>query len=277
MKKYLSGLIKNHYKTIFKSLNASSSKIATINNLELKLSKNCKIGKKNELIYLSPDEIITPYILKNGYWDYEKIKFIKKYSPKQNKIFFDIGANIGLITKQLINLNINFKKFFCFEPDTNSFECLKKNICKSKIVNVYNYGLSNKQMSLKLYKNKFNSGDSSFVKKSSHYEISKTKPINHFFNKNKKEIIKSNIIYKSDTQGMDEIIFLNIHEKYFKKITIAIIEINNHQYLKKNLELFLKKIKKFKVHQNKNFQNLSIKQIISKIKNKEEFDLFMSK
>ena len=46
MKKYLSKLIKNHYKTIFKSLVESESEYLSINKLEVGLKKNCKLGKK---------------------------------------------------------------------------------------------------------------------------------------------------------------------------------------------------------------------------------------
>ena len=63
MKKYLSKFIKNHYKTIFKSLVESESEYLSINKLEVELKKNCKLGKKKNKIYLIPDEIITPFVL----------------------------------------------------------------------------------------------------------------------------------------------------------------------------------------------------------------------
>ena len=165
MKKYLSKFIKNHYKTIFKSLVESESEHLLINKLEVKLKKNCKLGKNTDKIYLIPDEIITPFVLKNKYWDYEIIKFIKKHKIKTNYVFLDIGSNIGLVSKQLIESNIKIKKFLCFEPNKNSFECLKLNLSSNKEVNLYNFGLGLKNQNLKLYKNKMNSGDSSFIKK----------------------------------------------------------------------------------------------------------------
>ena len=112
MKKYLSKFIKNHYKTIFKSLVESESKYFSINKLEVELKKNCKLGKKKDKIYLIPDEIITPFILKNKHWDYEIIKFIKKHKIKTNNIFLDVGSNIGLVSKQLIESDIKIKNFY---------------------------------------------------------------------------------------------------------------------------------------------------------------------
>ena len=79
--------------------------------------------------------------------------------------------------------NIDIKKILCFEPDKNTFECLEKNLSNNKIVTNYNFGLGLKTMSLKLYKNKMNSGDSSFVKKTKIYEICKIKKNKLFFKK----------------------------------------------------------------------------------------------
>jgi len=277
MKKYLSKFIKNHYKTIFKSLVESNSKYLSINKLEIELKKNCKLGKNKEKIYLIPDEIMTPFVLKNNHWDYEIIKFIKKYKIKKNNVFLDIGSNIGLVSKQLIEANIKINKFLCFEPNKNSFECLKLNLSLNKKVNLYNFGLGLKNQNLKLYKNKMNSGDSSFIKKKVNFEICIIKNINSFFKKNNKILDGKKLIYKSDTQGMDEEIFVGLKEKYFDNINIAIIEISNHKFINKNKKKFYSRLQSFKIMNDKNLKNLKINQIENKINNKEEFDLFLRK
>jgi FkbM family methyltransferase len=277
MKKFLSRLIKGKFKTIFKSLLESKLKNLSIRKLVIELEKNCLLGKKKEKIYLIPDEIITPYVLKNACWDYEIIQFIKKYIRNNNNIFIDIGANVGLITKQLLVSNIKIKKYLCFEPDKNTFECLKENLSNNNIISTYNYGLGLKTKSLKLYKNKMNSGDSSFVKKSRIYEICKMNNINSFLKKNYKIIYNNNLIYKSDTQGMDEELFIGLQDKYFKKIKIAIIEITNHKFIAKNYKKFFSKIKLFNKLYDKKLNKITINQIRNRVKNKEEFDLLMSR
>ena len=83
MKKYLSKLIRNHYKTIFRSLAESSTKIGSINSIEFILSRNTHLGEKKSIINLIPDEIITPFVLKYGAWEYEIINFIKRFVPKK--------------------------------------------------------------------------------------------------------------------------------------------------------------------------------------------------
>ena len=277
MKKYLSKLIKNHYKTIFKSLVESESKYLSINKLEVELKKNCKLGKNTDKIYLIPDEIITPFVIKNKHWDYEIIKFIKKHKIKTNNVFLDVGSNIGLVSKQLIEANIKIKKFLCFEPNKNSFDCLKLNLSSNKEVNLYNFGLGLKNQNLKLYKNKLNSGDSSFIKKKGNFEICKIKNINSFFKNHKKILAGKSLIYKSDTQGMDEEIFLGLKEKYFNNINIAIIEISNHKFINENEKKFYSRLQSFRIINDKNLKNININQIEKKINNKEEFDLFLKR
>lgn len=277
MKKYLSKFIKNHYKTIFKSLIESESEYLSINKIEVGLKKKCKLGKNTDKIYLIPDEIVTPFVLKNKNWDYEIIKFIKKYKTKPNNVFLDVGSNVGLVSKQLIESNIKIEKILCFEPNKNSFECLKLNLSSNKKINLYNFGLGLKNQKLKLYKNKMNSGDSSFIKTKGNFEICKIKNINSFFKDNKKILGGKNLIYKSDTQGMDEEIFLGLKEEYFNNINIAIIEISNHKFINKNKESFYSRLQSFKIMNDKNLNNINIYQIEKKISNNEEFDLFLKK
>ena len=277
MKKFLSRLVKGKFKTIFKSLLESKLKNISIKKLVIELEKNCLLGKKRDKIYLIPDEIITPYVLKNACWDYEIIQFIRRNIKNNNNIFLDIGANVGLITKQLLMTNIKIKKILCFEPDKNTFECLKKNLANSNIVNTYNFGLGLKTKSLKLYKNQMNSGDSSFVKKSRIYEICKINNINSFLKKNYKIINNNSLIYKSDTQGMDEELFIGLQDKYFEKIKIAIIEITNHKLIIKKDKKFFSRVKLFKQLYDKKLNKLTINEIKNRVKNQEEFDLFMSR
>jgi FkbM family methyltransferase len=277
MKKFLSRLLKGNFKTIFKSLLESHLENLSIKKLAIELEKNCLLGKKKDKIYLIPDEIVTPYVLKNACWDYEIIQFIKRKIKNNNNIFMDIGANVGLITKQLLTSNIKIKKFLCFEPDKNAFECLEKNLAKKNNVSSYNFGLGLKRKNLKLYKNQMNSGDNSFIRKNKIYEICKINNINFFLKKNYKIINNNCLIYKSDTQGMDEELFIGIQDKYFEKIKIAIIEITNHKFIKENNKKFFLRIKLFNKIYDKKLNKISINQISNKIKNKEEFDLLMSR
>ena len=138
-----------------------------------------------------------------------------------------------------------------------------------------NYGLGKRDINMKLFKNIYNFGDTSFVKKTQNFSNAKIKNINNFFSKN----LSSNkfpIIYKSDTQGMDEEIILALKEKFFEKIEILIIEVNNNKMILNNMKKFnniTKYYSKFYFHN----KIISKQNLFDKIKSRNEFDLIMIK
>lgn len=275
MKKYLTRLIKNKHKFILKSLIEAKSVYGEINYFAFKLKKKCKLGSKGDRIFIPLDEIITSYILRYGCWDPEIVDFIKKNIKKKDNILIDIGANIGLMTRQLILSKIKFKKIFCIEPNSENFKLLKENLCIFRNIKYLNCGLGQRKSISKIYLNKYNFGDYSFKNKTEKYEKAIIENVNSFFKKNIKN--NKNIIYKSDTQGMDEEILLSLDKKYFQKIYILIIEITNHAIILKNKNNFIDILRNFKKFSSKDRNILSINEILNKIENKNEFDLFMSK
>ena len=104
-----------------------------------------------------------------------------------------------------------------------------------------------------------------------------TKNINLFL----KEIIYKhsikNIIYKSDIQGLDEILILSLKKEFIKKIEILIIEISNFEYLKTNIDKFLKLTKNFDHIEDTHGNKIDENDIIKKLKDKKEFNLLLAK
>ena len=52
-------------------------------------------------------------------------KFIKKHKIKTNNVFLEVGSNIGLVSKQLIEADIKIKKNLIFKPNT---QCMDEEI-----------------------------------------------------------------------------------------------------------------------------------------------------
>ena len=78
MRKILRKIFINNFKNIFFMLLNSDSKYFSIDTIDLKLKKDCKLGKKNSIISSQLDQMITPNILKHGEWEYFIVNFIKK-------------------------------------------------------------------------------------------------------------------------------------------------------------------------------------------------------
>lgn len=281
MKKYLTKILQNEYKLLFKALNSSTKSSFRIDSLNLSLNNNTPLGEKNEKLILPLDEIITPRIFKNEQWDYFIIKFIKKNIKYKNNFFFDIGANVGLISRQLQKLDLNIKNYFCFEPEKNNFNILSKNLINKKTY-LYNFGLASKNKKTKIFVNKLNKSDNSIYLNN---YVGTTNNISKIILKDSNIVFKkiiddkkiNHIIYKSDTQGMDEEIFLNLDYKIIDKIYLLILEISNFKFISKNLDKFLNKLENFRFISTENQSEITIDELKKLIFKKEEFNLLAKK
>ena len=198
-----------------------------------------------------------------------------------NNFFFDIGANVGLISKQLQNLNLNIKNYFCFAPEKNNFKILSKNLINKKTY-LYNFGLASKNKKTKIFVNKLNKSDNSiylnnYVGTKNNLSKIILKDSNIVFKKIIDDKKINHIIYKSDTQGMDEEIFLNLDNEIFDKIYLLILEISNFEYISKNLEKFLNKLENFRFISTENKSGITLDVLKKLILKKEEFNLLAKK
>ena len=281
MKKYLTKILQNEYKLLFKALNSSTKSNFRIDSLNLTLNNNTPLGEKNEKLILPLDEIITPRIFKNEQWDYFIIKFIKKNIKYKNNYFFDIGANVGLISRQLQKLDLNIKNYFCFEPEKNNFNILSKNLINKKIY-LYNFGLASKNKKTKIFVNKLNKSDNSiylnnYVGTKNNLSKITLKDSNIVFKKIIDDKKINHIIYKSDTQGMDEEIFLNLDCEIIDKIYLLILEISNFKFISKNLDKFLDNLKNFRFISTENQSDITLDELKKLIFKKKEFNLLAKK
>jgi FkbM family methyltransferase len=273
-------ILRNNFKILLSELISSNFDKIKPNYLNFKINKNCPLGKTGDELFLLFDNIITPKVLLQGSWDVFVINFIKENTKKNNSYyFFDIGSHIGLITRQVANLNIKVKKFFCFEPLKMHFNLLTKNCGFLKKINFYNYAIGVKKDKRKIYTNKLNSGNSSLIKiNKSQYQYTLVLEANTALKKIiKANYIKKNIIYKSDTEGYDEMIFLSLEQNIIKKIDIAILEISNFKFLLKNLNIFMNKIKNFNIIKDDQGIKLNLKTLENKLLLKKGFNLLLCK
>ena len=281
MKKILRKLFLNNFKSIFYMIQNSNSNYFDYNKIELVIKKDCCLGVKNTKIQTRIDQIITPNILKKGKWDYFIIKFICKYiKNKTNQFsFIDLGSNIGLITRQLYLKKPDIKNFHCIEPEKENYNILLNNLDSIKNVYTYNYALTNQESGIKkMYLNKNNFGDFSLLKKYNKTNTYiNTLNASSFFNKiiSKHKINK--IIYKSDTQGFDEMIVLSLSKKILDKIDMMILEISNFNYLKKNILQFFALIENYDVKENDIGKKIDKEQIKKMISDEVEFNLLLYK
>ena len=151
--------------------------------------------------------IFTEIWLENEYDD----QFLE---IQENDIIIDVGAHVGYFSLKAA-LICNKGKIFAFEPLSDNFKILKRNIEINRIQNIFakNLAVSNHDGKQKLYLG-HDSTNSLVKKKLNHVEVS-TVNLESIFNQY--NLSKCNIL-KLDCEGSEYDILLNLDCKILKKI-----------------------------------------------------------
>lgn len=101
------------------------------------------------------------------------IEHIKKHlRMESNKIIFDVGANIGNYSKAISEIFSDDVVIHAFEPSVGTFVQLNETIQLSKNIIPLNFGFSDTEENVTLYKNKNLSGLSSvYQRRLDHFDI----------------------------------------------------------------------------------------------------------
>lgn len=220
------------------------------NIASLKLLKNTLLGKKGKIIVIPKDNVIYKHVKKIGEWESEESYFlIDILNTCENPTLIDIGANVGLISLQVLNNCKKNIKVELFEPIVEHYNCILKNLSDYNLaVRANNYALGTFSGQLKFYREQNNSGNTSYDKNSIFAgnfseEICEVRDANEAL----KEKFRDNndkIVIKSDTQGMDIEILASLELSWFNKIEGGVIELWSRENVKIiELEVLLEKFK----------------------------------
>lgn len=195
------------------------------------IKKIIKIKSKKTGInpfYIRPyttDLIILKRILfKNGEYDFiydkEYLSVIKKA-----KVIIDAGANIGVFSRMVLEINNNLN-VIAIEPEDNNFDMLIKNTSNYK-ANLIKKGLFNEKCNLKI--NESPSGEWGFTvtktKKGEKFDVEAISVNDLLKDYNIKEID----ILKMDIEGSEYYVFDDSANSWLEKTKIIIIEMHDRK------------------------------------------------
>ena len=165
---------------------------------------------------------IVNYNILNGK-TYKKHEFIKDV-----KIIVDIGANIGASSVYFSRIYPE-SKIFAFEPASEPYKLLKKNVEQYKNIQSYYFGLYSEDKTVQLYKSKIDSVTGSIGKSiynTEHTEEITLKETKNFF----KELGITQIdILKIDTEGCEIPILKSIQDTHLSNMKIIYIEYHSEE------------------------------------------------
>jgi FkbM family methyltransferase len=140
----------------------------------------------------------------------------------------DVGANVGLFSRQLASKSKNIKQAFLYEPHPENFEFLKRNLTRWEISpNLINAAISDMAGTLDFYEDPTNCGNYSLnvaAMPEVRGQIQVT-VIQAQIEEEKWLTSGMPIFYKSDTQGFDEKIAANLSLKFWGEVRCAAFEL----------------------------------------------------
>ena len=216
----------------------------------LALAVDGALGRAGDTLLLPDDQVISPFVKASAAWDYHNIEqFVSHLSPEQNYTLVDIGANIGLFSRQLALRAPGIARIVCVEPDQNNFQALRYNLhCLGGRVEFCNIALGDADGEREFYRDKENIGN---------YSLNPDAMRSRTFDSigvcmretsawmEKTLGTEGPILWKSDTQGFDEVIVAATPLTIWLRIDVALIEIWRIAKPEFDREAFRRRIESF--------------------------------
>ncbi len=210
-----------------------SSKLLGITSITLRLSTESPLYSDDaSSVSLPMDEVMTPFVLANGHWQLEELGFFKTHLPAGPCILVDVGANIGLVTRQLLHGLPSIHSAVCFEPNPENHRLLCQNLRHLSQCTAIQAALGSEDGVLDFYEDTTNFGNYSMVEKAMHgssFRTSKVKCLTataeNVLGAFSPGTISYPILWKSDTQGFDETIVTTLPDSFWERVHAGVMEV----------------------------------------------------
>jgi len=218
---------------------ARSVGVDQFENGVLSLNRATMLGRKGDLITTPLDKTIFRFIVEHGEWEPQESRYLSKCliatdsaEGLSSKVaFVDVGANSGLVTRQVLNHSGSHCDVVLVEPIPNHVKAIEANLTYlrgNNRVQIVEVALGEVSGQSEISMDISNRGNSSFL--SSAMPASdirklqvKTLAVEEFF----KTYLSNfdNYIIKSDTQGFDSKILSLLPTDFWEKCRGAVVEV----------------------------------------------------
>jgi FkbM family methyltransferase len=178
------------------------------------------------------DNVIFPYVAAKHSWQSSEGEMLAEQTSADKKyVLLDIGANIGLFSRQLLAREPRIQAAFCYEPETANFRNLEHNLRPfGDRVRMFNRAISSSSERKELFIDLENIGNYSLTGSAMEGRKHKTVVIETTAAAEVQKAIceklgSRRIIWKSDTQGYDLFIASQFSEEFWKHVDIALFEL----------------------------------------------------
>lgn len=186
---------------------------------------------RGESIELPLDDVIAPFVLNHGQWQMEEVDFICAHRPERS-VLIDVGANIGLITRQLLHRVSGIEAAVCFEPHPANFRFLTRNLAHLPHCHLLQAAVGATEGELRFYEEVGNVGNYSLnldAMRGKRYRTSVVRCVRadeaQLLGQLPEPLRAHPLIWKSDTQGFDETIMTSLPDSFWNRVHAGVMEI----------------------------------------------------
>lgn len=200
--------------------------------LRLAIAEDGPLGRAGDVLHSPHDKCVLPGIVRDAVWQQDTFDFVSRHLRRDcGYAVLDVGANIGLFSRQVLTSFRNIARCVCVEPDPENFSYLELNLqnfaSKATLINGALGATSARQ---EFYRDKENFGNYSLQVDSVRDRAHEVIRVDVLATADWAASIEASlgtdrIIWKSDTQGFDELIVSLMPARIWNRVAFAIIEL----------------------------------------------------
>jgi FkbM family methyltransferase len=179
-------------------------------------------------VRIACDNVMAVEVLTQHAWQRGELDFAASVLAGEPPItLVDVGANMGLVTRQLLARLPNIAHAYVYEPHPGNFELLSFNLAPFERVEYVNAALSNAEGRLEFFLDPENCGNYSLIQAAMPAEHASTvvEAISALNESRRWLAHASPVFYKSDTQGYDEFIATQLDPRFWNSVLGGIMEL----------------------------------------------------
>jgi FkbM family methyltransferase len=211
---------------------AASASLA-MHGAMMTITADCALGNVGDALVMPFDQVLYPATVASGGWAAGMLEFIQRnIDPLRQYAVVDIGANVGLFTRQIALRLPNLTRFFCVEPDPGNFRALQYNVehLLGERASLWNLALSDTDGDAKLFRDAKNIGNYSLnddAMRNRPYDTVavRSAAVNQWMVDHLQLAQHERLIWKSDTQGHDELIISLTPMETWNRVDLAVVEL----------------------------------------------------
>jgi FkbM family methyltransferase len=199
----------------------------------LVITTDCALGKAGDTLVMPFDQVMYPATVAGSSWATDMLEFVRQHiDPSRRYVVLDIGANVGLFTRQIALRLPNLARFVCVEAEPGNFRALQYNVGKllGDRVIAWNVALADNDGQAPFFRDAENIGNYSLNDDAMRDRSFDTvnvpcAAVDQWMLNNIRLAEGERLIWKSDTQGHDELIISLTPMEVWDRVDVAVVEL----------------------------------------------------